>query len=148
MIFLLSFLGDAIVKRFLCLCVPALLVLAGIANPADDLTLKTAKPVVIKTIPQAGADDVDPKLTEIKVTFSKDMADGGWSWCKDSDATFPKVTDKAHYEKDKRTCVLPVKLEAGKTYAIWVNTADFENFTDADGRSAVPYVLVFQTKKN
>ena len=115
---------------------------------ADEVTLDSVPPVVVKTVPEAGAADVDPKTTEIKVTFSKDMADGGWSWCKDSDATFPKVTDKAHYEKDKRTCVLPVKLEAGKTYAIWVNTADFENFTDADGRSAVPYVLVFQTKKN
>jgi Bacterial Ig-like domain len=136
------------VKHLLSLCAPALLILVGTAMRADDLTVKTAKPVVIKTIPQAGADDVDPKLTEIKVTFSKDMTDGSWSWCKDSDETFPKVTDKSHYEKDKRTCVLPVKLEPGKTYAIWVNNADFENFTDADGRAAVPYLLVFQTKKN
>ena len=135
-------------SRFIYLCVPALVILAGIAKPADDLTLKSAKPVVIKTIPQAGAEDVDPKLTEIKVTFSKDMTDDSWSWSQDSEATFPKTTGNPHYEKDKRTCVLPVKLEAGKTYAIWINTAKFENFTDTDGRSAVPYLLVFQTKKN
>ena len=46
-----------------------------------------------------------------------------------------------HYEKDKRTCVLPVKLEAGKVYAIWLNSAKFTNFKDTDGHPAVldPY---------
>ena len=44
---------------------------------ADDVTLKSVPPVVAKTIPQAGADDVDPKLTEIKVTFSKDAVKPG-----------------------------------------------------------------------
>jgi RNA polymerase sigma-70 factor (ECF subfamily) len=43
--------------------------------------------------------------------------------------------------------VLPVKLEPGKTYAVWVNSEKFGNFKDADGRSAVPYLLVFKTKK-
>ena len=51
------------------------------------------------------------------------------------------------YLADKRTCVLPVRLEPGQTYAIWVNTDKFGNFKDTDGRSAVPYLLVFRTKK-
>jgi hypothetical protein len=114
---------------------------------AEELTVATARPVVVETFPKAGADDVDPKTDEIKVVFSKDMADGGWSWVRESEETFPKTTGKPKYLKDKRTCVLPVKLEAGKTYAIWINTAEYENFTDADGRVAVPYLLVFQTKK-
>ena len=42
---------------------------------------------------------------------------------------------------------MKVKLEPGRTYAIWVNSEKFGNFKDADGRSAVPYLLVFQTKK-
>jgi hypothetical protein len=48
--------------------------------------------------------------------------------------------------KDQRTCVLPVKLEPGKTYAIWVNSEKFNNFKDVGGRSAVPYLLGFKTK--
>jgi RNA polymerase sigma-70 factor (ECF subfamily) len=114
---------------------------------AEELTVATARPVVVETFPKAGATDVDPKTDEIKVVFSKDMADGGWSWVRVSEETFPKTTDKPKYLKDKRTCVLPVKLEAGKTYAIWINTAEYENFTDADSRAAVPYLLVFRTKK-
>jgi RNA polymerase sigma-70 factor (ECF subfamily) len=76
------------------------------------------------------------------------MADGSWSFVQLSDATFPKVEGKIRYEKDKRTCVLPVKLEANKTYAVWINFAEkFENFKDSAGRPAVPYQLVFKTKK-
>jgi RNA polymerase sigma-70 factor (ECF subfamily) len=90
---------------------------------------------------------VNPKLTEVKVTFSKDMQDGTWSWVTLSKESFPNVDGKPRYLLDKRTCVLPVKLEPGKTYAIWVNRKKFGHFKDAKGRSAVPYLLVFRTKK-
>ena len=106
-------------------------------------------PVVVKTVPAAGATDVDPATSEIKATFSKDMTDQSWSWSQLSDDTFPKTAgDKPiHYEKDKRTCVLKVKLEPGKTYAIWLNSDNFGNFKDANGLKAVPYLLVFETRK-
>ena len=121
--------------------------LIGAAASADDVTLESVPPVVVKTVPEAGAGAVDPKLTEIKVTFSKDMQDGSWSWVTHSKESYPKVDGKPKYLADKRTCVLPVKLEPGKTYAIWVNSAKFGNFKDPDGRSAIPYLLVFRTKK-
>src|SRR5215468_5648292 len=97
-----------------------------------DVTLESVPPVVVKTVPEAGAADVDPKLTEIKITFSKDMKDESWSWSTLSKESFPKITGKPKYA-DKRTCVLPVKLEPGKTYSIWVNSEKFTNFKDPDG---------------
>jgi RNA polymerase sigma-70 factor (ECF subfamily) len=121
------------------------LVAAAAGN--DDISLRSVPPVVVKTVPEAGADGVDPKLTEIKVTFSKDMEDGSWSWTTLSQKSFPKIDGKPKYLADKRTCVLPVKLEPAKTYAIWVNSQKFLNFKDTDGRSAVPYLLVFRTSK-
>ena len=121
--------------------------LVGAAVRADEIKLEEVPPVVVKTVPEAGTADVDSKTTEIKVTFSKDMADNSWSWVQLSDESFPKTDGKPKYLADKRTCVLPVKLEAGKTYAVWVNNEKFENFKDTDGRSAVPYLLVFKTKK-
>ena len=42
-------------------------------------TVANMPPVVVKTIPQSGDLEVDPGLTEIRVTFSKDMMDGSWS---------------------------------------------------------------------
>lgn len=121
--------------------------LVSAAAQADDVTLEAVPPVVVKTTPEAGTADVDPKLTEIKVTFSKDMLDGAWSWVTHSKDSFPKMDGKPKYLADKRTCVLPVKLEPGKTYALWLNSAKFTDFKDPDGRSAVPYLLVFRTGK-
>lgn len=104
-----------------------------------------AAPTVVKTVPENGAKEVDPGLTEIRVTFSKDMRDGSWSWTQRSDDSYPEVTGKPHYV-DKRTCVLPVKLEPGKTYWIGLNSARFGNFKDPAGRSAVPFPLSFTTR--
>ena len=47
---------------------------------AEELSLESVPPVVVQTIPAAGDAAVDPALTEIKVTFSKAMHDGTWSW--------------------------------------------------------------------
>lgn len=111
-----------------------------------DTDVANAPPMVVKTVPENGATDVDPNLTEIKVTFNKDMQDGSWSWTQRSSKNFPEVTGKPHYI-DKRTCVLPVKLEPGTTYFTSLNSAKFGNFRDETGRSAIPYPLTFTTKK-
>jgi RNA polymerase sigma-70 factor (ECF subfamily) len=116
---------------------------------ADDEkpSVKNLPPVVVQTLPRGGDDKVDAaKTREIRVTFSKAMTDKSWSWSQISDDTFPKVTGDIHYDKDMKTCVLPVKLEPGKTYVLWINSEKFTNFKDADGRAAVPYLLVFETK--
>jgi hypothetical protein len=120
--------------------------LSGAAN-AQELTLESAPPVVVKTVPEAGTGDVDVSTTEIRVTFSKAMLDRSWSWSSASQETFPEMAGKPKYENDKRTCVLPVKLRPGKTYAIWVNSQKFRKFQDAGGHPAVPYLLVFKTKE-
>jgi RNA polymerase sigma-70 factor (ECF subfamily) len=110
-------------------------------------SVAAAPPVVVKTVPQAGADDVDPALTEIKVTFSKEMIDGNWSFPQISKETAVKSTGKPHFEDEGRTCVLPVKLEPGKTYVIPLNKKPFDSFMDKDQRRAMEYLLVFETKK-
>jgi hypothetical protein len=123
-----------------------LLSLMGAVQADDGVSLAKAPPVVVKALPEAGSDAVDPAITEIKVTYSKDMKDRSWSWSTWGSDTFPPTTGKPHYLDDKRTCVLPVHLKAGKTYAIWLNSENFGNFKDADGNTAVPYLLVFKTK--
>ena len=64
-----------------------------------------------------------------------------------SNDTFPKTTGKPHYEADHRTCVLPVKLEAGKTYILLLNKPPYTSFMDPERRQAIEYWLVFETKK-
>lgn len=112
----------------------------------EKVSVANMPPSVIKTVPQCGDTAVDPGLKEIRVTFSKEMMDKSWSWSQISDETFPEIIGTPYYEKDMRTCVIKVKLEPGKTYISWLNSAKFHNFKDKDGRSAAPYLLVFQTR--
>jgi RNA polymerase sigma-70 factor (ECF subfamily) len=117
------------------------------AEQNETISLETAPPVVVKTVPMAGDTSVDPGLTEVQVTFSKPMRDGSWSWSTWGDENFPEVTGKIHYLDDGRTCVLPVKLQPGKFYATWLNSSKFHSFKDVSGRAAVPYLLTFTTAK-
>ena len=112
---------------------------------SDPVTLDSVSPVVIKTFPESGTSNVDPETREIHVTFSKTMKDKTWSWATLSMESFPRIDGDPKYLEDKRTCILPVRLEPGKTYAIWINKEKYLQFQDAEGIPAVPFLLVFQT---
>ncbi len=122
-------------------------IVATASDPNEKPCVANLPPVVVNTVPQSGDTAVDAAtVQEIRVTFSKEMTDKTWSWSQLSDDTFPKITGEIRYDKDGKTCICPVKLEAGKTYATWLNSGKFGNFKDKDGRAAVPYLLVFETK--
>jgi hypothetical protein len=126
--------------------VTALVLLVGMAR-AEEPSVRSLPASVVKTVPESGSTQVDAKATtQIKVTFSKEMMAGSWSWSQISDETFPQIVGKPRYLDDKRTCVVDVKLQPKKTYVIWLNSQKFGNFKDADGKSAVPYLMVFETK--
>jgi RNA polymerase sigma-70 factor (ECF subfamily) len=112
----------------------------------EEITLELARPVVIKSVPEAGADNVDPAVTQISVTFNKPMQAGTWSWCVLTKQSYPGTAEAPKYLEDKRTCVLPAKLQPGKTYAVWINSEKFSEFKDTKGQPAVPYLLVFKTR--
>ena len=119
-------------------------VLTGSAISAD----KQHAPVVVATVPTSGDMAVDSSLKEISVTFSEEMLTNRmWSWVMESKETFPQMTGKPRYLDDKKTCVLPVKLEPGKSYAIWINSAKFNSFRNKKHQPAVPYLLKFKTRQ-
>ncbi len=119
--------------------------LTGTAR-AQEVSVELLPPSVIKTLPTCGDAKVPTTTTQIKVTFSKEMMDGGWSFTQISGDSFPEIVGQPKYLADKRTCVLTVKLKPKKTYVMWLNSQKFQNFKDASGNSAVPYLLVFQTR--
>jgi len=126
------------------LLVASLCRLLTVAIHAQDID--SIAPVVIKTVPEAGSKNVSPGTVEIRVTFSKPMADQSWSWTTVWKDSTPEIVGKPHYEADKKTCVLKVKLEPNKTYGFWLNNQEFHNFQDQQGQSAIPYLFVFRTK--
>ena len=117
-----------------------------IERMAAESAARLALPTVVQSIPRSGAREVDPKLAEIRIVFSKPMLDGTWSWVAAKEA-FPRMRGPSHFLPDGKTCVLPVTLEPGKTYELWANSENSHNFRDADGRPATPYYLRFQTRK-
>ena len=108
--------------------------------------LESMPPVVVKTVPEAGRQDVAPGETEIRVTFSKEMMDKSWSPSTAWENSTPPLVGEPKYDADHKTWVAKVRLEPGKTYGYWINSQKFGNFKDAKGKSAVPYLLTFKTK--
>ena len=89
-------------------------------------------PNIVATSPVVGATDVDPGLKEITVTFDQDMR-GGFSWT-GGGPDYPTIPEgqKAQW-RDKRTCVLPVTLEAGHYYRVGINSTSYRNFRSEAG---------------
>ncbi len=126
-----------------CSALLILTLLVGAVDALDDVT----PPNVVETLPVSGSIDVDPALTEIRVTFDEPMMDGNWSWAFREKSRFPATDGRPRYSDDRRTAVLPVKLEPGATYEILVNSEVHKNFRDRAGNPAVPFVLTFRTRE-
>ena len=86
-------------------------------------------PVVEKAEPDQGAEDVDPGLREMRITFDQPMSKNGFSVL-GGGPTFP-VSGRPKW-KDDRTIILPVKLKPNQTYRLQINsdrkggTAEFQ----------------------
>jgi hypothetical protein len=115
---------------------------AANVSTADD----NQPPRVIATSPENQDQYVDASINEISVTFNKKMMDGNWSWAYTRKEDFPQVTGQAYYTDDFTRCVLPVKLEAGKEYIIWINSETLKNFKDTFGNPAYPFKFTFKTR--
>ena len=102
-------------------------------------------PNIVATSPAVGATEVDPGLNEITVTFDQDMG-GGCSWT-GGGPDFPPIPEgqKAQW-RDKRTCVLPVKLAAGHYYRVGINSTSYRNFRSEAGVSAEVSEICFTTQ--
>lgn len=113
---------------------------AGLAPPGP------VPPVVVQAVPESGRPDVDPGLTEIRVTFSEPMQADRGSLETVAPGCDPEITGTPHFLGDQRTFVLPVRLEAGRVYGLWINSTGLRHFTDQAGEPALPYLWVFRTR--
>lgn len=102
-------------------------------------------PKILSTSPAAGARDVDSAITEITVTFDREMAKG-FSWTGGGPAYPPLVEGKRPFWRDERTAVLPVCLSTGRFYRVGINSKSHRNFRSADGVPALPSVITFTTR--
>jgi hypothetical protein len=103
-------------------------------------------PRIVRTIPETGAMDVDPNITELIVEFDRDMNQGGYSWVQRSAEDYPQTTGKPFW-RTSRMCVLPVKLQPGHSYWIGLNIAPFQSFRSRNGVTAEEHILQFTTAR-
>ena len=124
--------------------VRSIIVVCAISMPAACAADDTA-PTVLRTVPENGARDVDPTLSELSVTFSERMRGGNWSWVYENKESFPRMLGHPRFVDDLTRNVLPVRLEPNKDYVVWLNSDQFTNFKDEAGNSAPPFKLTFRT---
>lgn len=102
-------------------------------------------PSVVALDPPNGAFDVDPARQLIRATFDRVM-EGSWAWVNEGRDTFPEMAGQGYFEPDRRTAALPVKLEPGRTYVVWLNSEQHQLFRDLSGVPAAPLRWTFTTR--
>ena len=105
----------------------------------------TQKPVILDLRPANGADAVDPRTTELRVTFSVPMG-GGFSWT-GGEPDYPAGQEGKgpYWTEDQRTCVRPVRLEPNRQYRLGLNSPSHKNFQSAGGVPLDPVIYTFRT---
>lgn len=113
------------------------------ALSGDEVTRAVA-PQVLSIVPADEARNVRPGDAELKVVFDRDMQ-AGFSWCGDPEA-FPRSTGNARWI-DRRTCVLPIKLDPDREYTVGINAPSYRNFRSTAGVPVEPRSIRFRTAK-
>lgn len=101
-------------------------------------------PQIVSSSPARAAAEVDPALKEITVTFDQDMEEG-MSWTGGGPELPPTPEGQKAHWRDKRTCVLPVKLQGGHHYRVGINSVSYRNFRSATGVPALTSAIWFTT---
>ncbi len=109
--------------------------------------LKEKSPKVVSLVPANGAQDVDPGLTAVVVTFDRPMKPGNMAVMSFDADKFPEMPGKAAYDETRTVLRIPVALEPGREYAIGLNGEGFLVMQDDQGNPLVPFVIRFKTRK-
>ncbi len=114
-------------------------------TPPSSAAPTRSGPRVAALDPPQGARDVDPARDFLAVTFDREMDPEGWSWVIENPETAPELGD-ARFDAARRTNTVAVRLEPGRTYVVWVNSAQYDYFRDRDRVSAAPLRWTFTTR--
>ncbi len=109
--------------------------------------LAAKSPKIVSLVPADGAQDVDPGLQAIVITFDRPMNVQNMAFMQLDPATAPKLTGKAAFDASGKIMTIPVELVAEKAYEFALNMEGFLVMGDAQGNPLVPTVVRFRTAK-
>jgi hypothetical protein len=122
-------------------------VVAFFEGVATDMDRHLAQlPRVKRLTPAGGSKDVDPGATELRIEFDRRM-DRKAAGLFGQKSDLPMLIGQGRFSHDGRTFVQPIKLVAGKTYKISINTVWSPGFSSADGWPLDPVQWTFTTRK-
>jgi hypothetical protein len=98
-------------------------------------------PKVVSLLPAATATGVDPGLKALAVTFDRPMQDGSWAVV-GGGPKFPKIAGRLSYDAARKVLTIPVELQPGTSYEMWLNRGKYDSFRSEDG---VPLASVHWT---
>ncbi len=121
----------------------SVILFAGIALAFCAMSTYAVPPMVTKTIPENGNENVDPDLRIIRIEFDQDMSRDDYSVC-GGGQKYPKTRGKPKWI-NKRTLTMQVILQPSHEYELSVNCQSYRNFKNLQGESAVIYPIKFKT---
>jgi len=105
-------------------------------------------PKIVTMIPPNGAEDVDPGIKEIVVTFDRPMKSPGWSVVTlGSQSQVPRSTGPVGYDAQRKVFTMPVELQPAREYYFGLNAEGYLGFHSEEGIPLAPVVVRFKTKR-
>jgi hypothetical protein len=105
-------------------------------------------PRIVSMVPANGAQDVNPNLKAIVVTFDRPMRDKCWSVVTlGSLDEFPKGAGPVHYDAARKIFTMPVALQPDKEYHFGLNSERFHAFQSEEGIPLAPVEVRFKTQQ-
>ncbi len=114
-------------------------------QPAVLRALDATRPHIVSMTPANGAQDVDPSISAVTVSFDRPMTDKSWAVV-GGGPRYPEHPGEASYDEACQVLTIPVRLEPGHAYEFWLNYGEFDSFRSAKGVPLVPVRVRFRTQ--
>ncbi len=101
-------------------------------------------PHVAATFPAKGS-SVAPGVLVMRVTYDTRMQGQSWTYLTSKDGEYPECAATPRLLDDHKSFALICRTLPKKTYALWFNHGDYQNFTSVSRRPAAAYELKFTT---
>jgi hypothetical protein len=118
----------------------------ALSNTTKSVTVTVSRetPKVVGVYPAQGA-SIAPGILIIRVTYDTRMQGQSWSYVSSRDGEYPECAESPRLLDDHKSFALICRTLPKKTYALWFNHGDYQNFTSISHRPAAAYELKFTT---
>jgi hypothetical protein len=116
------------------------------SNTVSGVTVTVSRdiPKVVGTYPSQGA-SVAPGILIVRISYDTRMQGQSWSYVSSRDGDYPECAAAPRLLDDHKSFALICRTLPSKTYALWFNHGDYQNFTSVSHRPATAYELKFKT---